>query len=175
MGVPMQSKSKDSTKAVAKRSANIRESDAVAVAELVAKRLTEKEACLLLDIPPAAWFTWKSRNKDNAKFGDTVARVRAASVKAHIDNIESAGYGQNGHRADWRASECYLKVTDPMRFNEKLAMLAPSETDALADSLLSKMLARAYADKPSVDANQVRDAKQLESTEAIDVQAIEEK
>lgn len=146
------------------KSCRIDTNDALAIADLVAKRLTEKEACILLNIEPTAWFTYKSRNKDCDIFSNAVARIRAEKVRAHLENIESAGYGLNGHRADWRASDRYLERIDPARFNDRLAML-PSETDAIADTLLAKMLERAYAHQAP--------AKQVSQVAANDAQVID--
>lgn len=127
--------------------AKIRLSDIQRIADLVvSRRLTETEACCRLGIRPETWRNWKSDNKDNPEFGDALTRVKASRIQAHLANIEDAGFGRNGHRADWRASDRYLERIDPQRFNDRATQL-PVETDALADSLLSKMLDRAYATK----------------------------
>ncbi len=86
------------------------------IADLVAKRLTETEACSLLGIEPKIWWSWKTNHKNAAEFTNVLTRVRASQLQAHLANIEDAQYGKNGHRPDWRASDRLLQIKDRERF-----------------------------------------------------------
>ena len=153
---------------VAKRGRRINLADVQAIAELVAMRLTEKEACIHLGINPESWSQWKIRHNGVTGFETILTRVRTAKLRGLIDGIRQAGFGENGQRADWRALDRLLTITAPERYSERLAALPGPETDALADSLLAKMLSKAYASQPAPA------ARLPESTEVTDVVLVSE-
>lgn len=106
----------DAVARTGKRS-KITKADLQNMAELVAKRLTEVEACAVLNIRARSWYNWKSRHKNQTEFGELLARVRGAYLQAHLKNIEAAGVGEGPHkRADWRASDRLLALAAPERF-----------------------------------------------------------
>jgi hypothetical protein len=127
--------------------------DVESMAELVNMRMTETEAALQLGIDPQRWFTFKARADVTSQFSNALSRVRAAKIKSILNSIEDAGHGRGVYaRADWRALESYARMTMPQTFGERAAQSPESSTDALADSLLAKMLSRAYASPaPVVD------------------------
>lgn len=123
--------------------------DIQAIAELCAMRLTEREACAHLQIGYDAWNMFKQRNGQGVNFIDVLSRVRTAKVSALVKEIELHGHGdkRRGIRPDWRALDRVLTITD-QRYSDRAPVGPAMETDALADSLLDKMLARAYSTNP---------------------------
>jgi hypothetical protein len=120
--------------------------DVQSIAELCNMRMTETEACANLGIDSRRWFEFKVRKDVAPEFSNALSRVRAAKIKSILNSIEDAGHGRGVYaRADWRALESYARMTMPQTFGERAAQAPESSTDALADSLLAKMLSRAYA------------------------------
>ena len=93
--------------------------DAVAIADMVAKRMTEAEACETLDINPRHWYRYKERAGKRPKIDALLTRMRARQIKAHIENMEDAEHGRNGHRIDWRPSLELLRIKAPERFGQQ--------------------------------------------------------
>jgi hypothetical protein len=122
-------------------------SDVEQIAKLCAQsRLTEMEACNVLGIDNQVFRTWKWRQKGNKeRFEYIITRLRASRIQGCMEGIYQAGIGDAKTRADWRAFDRYLERVDPARFSDRIAQSPESSTDALADSLLAKMLSRAYA------------------------------
>ena len=141
--------------------------DIQAIAELCAMRLTEKEACCHLGIGYDAWNMFKQRNGNQAHFVELLSRVRSSKVQGLVREIEKHGHGdqKRGIRADWRALDRVLTITD-QRYSDRAPQGPGIETDALADSLLSRMLERAYQQTP-----QAQEAQVVDVTEAAPVQA----
>src|SRR5262245_15466153 len=83
--------------------------DVEAMARLIADRMTETEACAVLDIEPRAWFRWKGRRKNVGVFDSLRARLTGERIRQCLGKIAQAGDG-SGHPAlekrgpDWRAS-----------------------------------------------------------------------
>lgn len=120
--------------------------DVKAVAELVAKRLTETEACLQLEINPQQWFQFKNRSKRSEKFESTVSRVKGAKIQACMETLEEAGKAVNAKTGipEWRAADRFLERIDDrfvMRSDVNVNVLtvngAPNEiVDAAREAFL---------------------------------------
>jgi len=116
------------------RGRNIDETVAKEMAKLVAKRITEAGAAMILGIKPTAWYVWKSRNKD--KFSNLLMYVRESKINAMLDSIDEAGDGkvvetEDGPvvlaRADWRAKSWLLeRAIAPERFAKQPEQIAPA-------------------------------------------------
>lgn len=93
-------------------------SDLGAIAEYVANRVTEVEACSMLGINYHVWQNWKGRNANNVKFETALSRIKGEGIKTHLDRISKASEAVNAKTGipEWRASEAYLKLSDPARF-----------------------------------------------------------
>lgn len=126
----------------------ISQDDVQAIADLCSIRLTEKEACCHVGIDYSTWNSWKNRNGNIGQFAQLLSRVRTAKVQGLVREIERHGHGdkKRGIRADWRALDRVLTITD-QRYSDRAPQGPPLETDALADTLLSRMLEKAYAPK----------------------------
>lgn len=114
-------------------------SDAERMAELMADRITEAGAALILKIKPMQWYQWKERHK--TKFEEVYTRIREFSIKERIDNIKRA---ESGGRPDWRASHALLKIKDPERFGDQPAQVQLSQAAIPAD-LIARLLGQAFA------------------------------
>jgi hypothetical protein len=89
------------------------------MAKLVAKMLTESEACRRLGIKPQAWFDFKARGKNDEKWNELLEAYTAHRVEALIDRVEDSAYGLNGVKyPDFRAALALLKFTDKKRFGD---------------------------------------------------------
>ena len=88
------------------------------MAKLVAKMLTESEACRRLDIKPRTWFDFKSRAKHSQQFADLVEAYRAGRIEGLIDRIEKSAQGVDVKYPDFRAALALLKITDQRRFGD---------------------------------------------------------
>jgi hypothetical protein len=126
--------------------ARIRPCDVNAMAKLVAKRLTEVEACGVLGIKIQAWKNWKMRVGKDLAFEDLLARVRGKQLEAHLRNIEDAERGKGAHeRADWRASAHLLKVKSPERFGDQQASPVQVTVNSVSADEVIRLLGKAYA------------------------------
>ena len=85
-------------------------------AELAAKKFNDQEICSIMEWPYHSFQRWKSRQKNNAELANLLTRARTVQLRAHLENIEDAERGKNGHRPDWRASAHLLAVKDASRF-----------------------------------------------------------
>lgn len=103
-------------------SRKINRQDVEAICDLVAKRLTETEACAALDITPKVWFRWKIRAKNIREFDSILSRVKSRYIQAQIANIQDGAVGAWPHkRADWRASDRLLAIVSPERYAQQAA------------------------------------------------------
>lgn len=132
------------------RKRRISQADVEAIADLVAMRRTEKEACVYLGINPESWKTWKSLNGNSPLFTNLLSRVQTAKSKGLIDEIRRHGMGdkKRGIRADWRALDRVLTITD-QRYSDRAPVGPAVEPDDLAESLMAKMLDKAYPNRVS--------------------------
>ncbi len=121
--------------------------DAEAIAKLVAKRITEQGACLMLGIKPQTWFQWKTRHKNSSIFEQLVIRIRETKLNACIEAIDECG---DSHEittnkgttftkpGDWRAKAWLAeRVLAPDRFQDgqaqaQAALVSPALTMALS-------------------------------------------
>jgi hypothetical protein len=92
------------------------------MARLVAKMLTESEACRRLGVKPRTWFDWKSRAGRNQKFADLLEAYRADRIESLIDRIEKSANGIDVKYPDFRAALALLKITDQRRFGDSPAV-----------------------------------------------------
>ena len=139
------------------KSRKITEVDVESIAKLVAKRITENGACLMLGIKEQQWKHWKLKHKNSATFEHLVTRIREAKLEACIDAIDESGdsreinlpngktYTKNG---DWRAKAWLAeRVLAPERFGDRqqdaaqvtVNLLTPEAMRRIEDSLTKRM------------------------------------
>jgi hypothetical protein len=125
--------------------------DVEEMAKLMAKRITETGACLIIGIKPETWFTFKSRGNNNSKFSNILARVRESQLKSHLENIESFQV------KDWRASHVLLQLKAPERFGAQQGASQQAITAIISDTAMRSIMDRLYP-KPSqvVDIEEVK-------------------
>jgi hypothetical protein len=116
--------------------------DAEAVAALVAKRASECEACAFLGIPISTWAHFKMKNRNSALFIETLDRLKAAKIEAHLSNIEAFS------AKDWRASEAYLEKVMPERFSAKAAVNVVTVAPVADMDTLRKLAETIYGEPP---------------------------
>lgn len=113
--------------------------DIESIATLVVKnRLTETEACQHLGIRPVVWLSWKSKHKHDARFTDSLTRVRAAKIASYTESIENVGFTK-----DWRATAWLLERTEPDRFSDRKAEVTIN-LPAIPDQARQQALQAAY-------------------------------
>lgn len=96
-----------------KRRGKLRPDEVEAIAFLVTRRkLTEREACIQIEVEPDRWYNWKSRNKLAGRFEGICARIQGSTINHAIARIESAG------ERDWRADMARLELLDRARFGK---------------------------------------------------------
>jgi hypothetical protein len=144
-----------------KRGRRIDEQAAYEMAGLVAKRITETGAAMILGINPQTWFNWKSLN--SSKFSDLLTYVREAKLSATLDAIDEAGDGKvietpDGPvvvaRADWRAKAWMAeRALAPERFAKQPEQTTQPTVNVLVTSELSRLV---YGD--AIEAQVVSDA-----------------
>jgi hypothetical protein len=138
---------------------------AQAVAELVAIRGTEKEACAAMNPPLSyhTWQHWKARNRNAEGFADLVARITGNEIKYHEGVLKHAAAGTGGFtKRDWRASESWLRTFLP-RYSPAGATVAvqvntqePNSLSAAEMALFSSRLDRLLAEVKAKDAEQAQ-------------------
>lgn len=126
--------------------------DIEAIARLCATRkLTETEACLVLDINPQQWTVFKSRNRRNEVFNTLITRLKGQKIETLINRIESASddmeiptaKGTMLKRGDWRAAAWITERIAPERFAlQQSAEQAPAPIINVA--VMSDTLKRIY-------------------------------
>ena len=132
-----------------KRSRRITPEDVLQVARLVArKRMTEKEACLLMGIKPENFYVWKARAKHTEKFDNVLAHETAIRIDGLFDAIEDKG------QKDWRMYDRLLERTSD-RFCDK-----KNETPVVAGNFNVNLFLSAAKKIYSVECP-ANDAKQL--------------
>ena len=95
------------------------------IAKLVAKNLTESEACRRLGIQPRVWFNFKERAGRGEKFAALLEAYRAHRIEHLIEQIEKSADGIGVKYPDFRAALALLKITDQKRFGDAPAVEAP--------------------------------------------------
>ncbi|MDE2097587.1 MAG: hypothetical protein KGL39_10100 [Patescibacteria group bacterium] len=118
--------------------------DVEAIAEMMAKRITETGACLILGIKPESWFHFKQRAKNENKFAQLLTRAREAQLNSHLENIESFQV------KDWRASHALLQLKAPDRFCQQQSPQSVNQTVInIGESAIRAILDK-YPVKPSL-------------------------
>lgn len=126
----------------------ISEEDVRMMAGLVAKRIDEKGACLMLGIKPQSWYNWKTHAKNNSRFAESLTHVREAKLNACIEAIDEAGDGNadKGQRPDWRAKAWLAeRVLAPERYQQKAAEPTPPQpilaivSSSIASSIFAQL------------------------------------
>jgi hypothetical protein len=109
------------------RRLRIGEREITAMCECLARRMTERESCAVLQIEERTWYRWKSHARNSERLKKYLDRIVGAKIKTHIANIEDGAIGAGPHkRADWRASAHILSLTDPTRFQPSGGAQAPA-------------------------------------------------
>ena len=145
-----------STRTMAKKPA-ARKIDATIIAEiarLVARQLTESEACRQLGIEPRQWFDWKSRASRSERFAGLLEAHRANRIDDLIKKIEAGADGVGMKQPDWRAAAFLLSVTDKKRFGPQAeAAPSPQLAGQVSEATLLKVLSMLKAEraKPVID------------------------
>ena len=84
------------------------------VARLAVHRHTDKAACELLGLQYDSFRKWRSKNRNEARFEDSIMRARAIQLQGHLENIADAAVGAGVHKkADWRASKALIEIKFP--------------------------------------------------------------
>lgn len=120
------------------------ESDVNELAKLVAQRkLTETEACQILDIKPDRWFRWKQRNKNKERFDILYSRMRAIKISNCLQKIDECGDGIGLKQPDWRAKAWLAERLAPDRFSQ-IQTPAPATTNNVSITI-AESIRRAYS------------------------------
>lgn len=88
------------------------------MAELVADRTLEREACAVLGIKEDTWKQWKGRHKNLSTFEEILARITGEGIRTCMATLKEAGTRENlkTGQIDWRAHDRLLDRLDPARF-----------------------------------------------------------
>lgn len=107
----------------------ITKKDIESMAKLVAKRITETGACLMLGIKPETWFNFKLRQQNQSKFEESIAHFRESKLNDCLESIDKAGdeisfQNEDGthsiKRGDWRAKAWLAeRVLAPERLGQQ--------------------------------------------------------
>ena len=117
------------------------------VARLVATRkMTETDACIMLDIKPSRWFDFKSRNRHSTEFSDAIIRMRENKICGMVDLIEDSANGIGIKQRDWRAGAWIAERLAPERFAQ-VKSDAPAVTNNLNVVVMSDTLKRIYSNE----------------------------
>ena len=145
-----------------RRKGRISPADVEAMAQLIAKRITETGACNILGIKWNTWISWKQRAKNSHKFAQLLERVRELQIKGHIECIEDAARGLNGHRPDWRASQALLVIKAPERYATRSeGQQAATTQPGITLEQMHKVLAHIAAQQPAQPVIDCQPVKQL--------------
>ena len=136
----------------------ITQADVQEMARLMAKRITETGAALIIGIKPETWFHFKAKPKNRAKFEQILTHVREAQLEGHL-----------GHRtlSDQRLAElaeALLRLKSPERYGQRTEHSGEvKHTHQLSDDSKRKIEAmlKASLQQPVIDC-QVVDTKQIE-------------
>ena len=131
------------------------------MAKLMAKRITETGACLILGIKPETWFKFKVRAHNACKFEKVLTHARESQLAGHMANIEAFQV------KDWRASHALLQLKAPERFSPQAGQAGASVQAVInmGDSAIAAMLAK-YQPKCKITITKPdNSAKQVETVE----------
>jgi hypothetical protein len=148
----------EQTSSVAKpKRHKINETDVKQMADLIAKRITETGACLMLGINPQTWFKWKIRARHAAKFENVLTHARETKLKACIEAIDESGdskeinlpngktYTKNG---DWRAKAWLAeRVLAPERLGDAQNQVTNQTVNifGMASQDIAKLASKVFA------------------------------
>ena len=140
------------------------------MANLVARRMTEKEAALLVGIEPRTWYQFRARHADSAEFEAALTRTRAEYVRANLREMERAAAGKGGIRHDWRAADRLNQIVKPDVYGLQAQAQAPQAPPLLDNRTIEILLSAAYkSTKPEPEPGRVIVAEEVkalpESTE----------
>ena len=149
--------------------------DAQAIAELViSAKMTEREACLNLNVNPDQWAVWKCRHKESERFESLCARLRGSEIAHSMRTIRNCGDGVGMKQPDWRAHAFRLSVIAPDRFAQTQAQPGTSQPQISVNVLLA-LSDKVYGAKqlPTVttDVKQVIDT-QLDKAKPAECQSV---
>ena len=149
-----------------RRARRITMQDAEAIAEQVAKRLTETEACYNLGIVPKSWYCFKQKHGREQQFAALCTRMRAAKIQDCIDKVDKCGNGEGMKQPDWRAKAFLLQVIAPERFNMSQNLQPQNQPSTTVISDFTKALAVAMQSLQPAKAEviDVTPVKQIEDT-----------
>jgi hypothetical protein len=88
------------------------------VARLVARSLTESEACRLIGIQPSVWFDMKSRCRRSEKFAARLEHFRAKRIDGLVARVEKSAEGIDVKQPDFRAALALLSHVDARRYSD---------------------------------------------------------
>ena len=152
--------------------------DAEAIAKLVCKsKLTETEACHILDILPQQWFIFKQRKAVAPKFERLISRIRGFAIETAMQTIEDCGNGVGMKQPDWRAHAFRLSVIAPERFAPQRAGNEAQTQSTASTAVLEALLAmstKVFALPANEPTRQLADAKtpQDSTNQVIDIQPV---
>jgi hypothetical protein len=128
--------------------------DVESIIELLAKRITETGACLMLGIEPRTWFKWKDKPRNKLKFAALLERARETKLAACIDAISKSGDDSTitiqtdkgvktiDRKGDWRAKSWLCeRILAPDRLGEANSPGEAVATQALADISKAMLIA----------------------------------
>ena len=121
-------------------------SDLKEIARLVATRkLTETEACHVLDIKPENYFVFKSRNGRSEIFAKYLEKIKSNKINSLLNQIEDISDGDESikQKPDWRAKQWLLTIT-----SDRFAKVSePTQTtNNLTVNLMSDALKRVFVE-----------------------------
>ena len=123
--------------------------DAEAIAKLVCEsKVTEKEACEILDIVPQQWWIFKQRKNVTPQFERYISRIRGSAIEDAMSRIKACGDGIGMKRPDWRAHAFRLQVIAPERFSpqQQAPQQPASSVSDQAIQLLCDMARKVYGE-----------------------------
>ncbi len=125
--------------------AKILPEDIEQIAVMVAKRMTETEACAVVGLDPMSWFKAKHRHLKDGKFEKLVVQVRGQYVNARLTEIEQSARGEGMKQRDWRAAAWLAQVSGGDRYSTTGTGKAENLTvNVIGDDRLDKVLGRLY-------------------------------
>ncbi len=123
----------------------VTEDDVRQIAVLVAKRMTETEACAVIGLKPKQWFDWKSIKSRQSQFAELITQVRGQYLNARLGEIEQSAKGEGMKQRDWRAAAWLAQVSGGDRYSTTGTGKAENLTvNVIGDDRLDKVLGRLY-------------------------------
>jgi hypothetical protein len=144
-----------------RRRAQITVKDLKAIVALVAKRLTEREACECIGVRPRTWYQWRERHENQSEYEGLLTRARAKYLAGNLEQIECAAAGKGGHRADWRAADRLNAILKPEVYGLGAQVPAPQAPMLLDNRTIGILLAAAYRSQPEPVPGRVIDAVEV--------------